>query len=389
LSKDLFDTLIVRFGGEIGIKALWTRKQYERRLSNNIKAVLKHFKTPYSVFVKKAGRLYIKTRQAERAAGKISRVFGVSSMSPAIETSSNLKDMLEIGSRLARSRFARKKSFAVCCRRIGNHQYTSQDICALVGERILTSLPEFKLRVDLRHPEQTLEVEVRDEKAYLFTNIIKGVGGLPLGTQPKLVCLLNGDVLSTVACWMTMKRGCPPILVHVEDDAIRRQENINKVKKTSQALMKWNIGFPRRLRATAYHRKLKKSLGKYPSWLRALMRKRLILRIAQQIAEAEHAEGIVTGDFVVEGESTQAVHSFTVQDEAVKGFPIYRPLIGLDEAEIASLAKTIGLTKTMRRTVGRRELEAAAELGIEIAEHELSIEEVVEKSVKSMRQLEV
>jgi len=386
----MFDTLIVRFGGEIGIKAPWTRKRYERRLGNNIKAVLKHFKIPYSVFVRKAGRLYIKTRQAEKAAEKISRVFGVSSMSPAVETSSNLEDMLEIGSRLARSRFAKKKSFAVRCRRIGKHQYTSQDICALIGERILTSLPEFKLHVDLRHPEQTLEVEVRDEKAYLFTNIIKGVGGLPLGTQPKLVCLLEGDMQSALACWMTMKRGCPPLLVHIEDNVTRHPEGIDKVKKTSRALMKWNIGFPRKLRATAYHRKLKKSLDNYPLWLSALIRKRLVLRIAQQIAAAEHAEGIVTGDLIVEGKSMQTVHSFILQDEAIKGFPIYRPLVGLGKAETASLARTIGLKKTIKQTVGRGESEAAVELDrIRTAEHELSIEKIVDESIKSLRKLEV
>ncbi len=389
LPEDMFDTVIIRFGGEIGIKAPMTRKQYEHRLTTNIKAALKHYAISYSTFNRKPGRLYIKTHQAQKAAKQVSRVFGVQSLSPAIETSSSLDDILGDSLKVANSKFVPGKSFAVRCHRIGNHRYTSQDICTRVGEHLLVSLPKLKLRVDLEHPKQTLHVEVRDEKAYLFTHIIKGPGGLPLGTQPKLICLLKGDVQSTVACLMTMKRGCPPIFVHIANSTTERQENINEVKMTARALMNWNIGFPRKLRVTHHHLGLQKITERYTSEMTALICKRLMLQIAHRIAETETAEGIVTGDTLGE-KASQAIHSFRSQDEAVKGFPVYRPLIGLDESETTETAKTIGLKKTSKEEIKKLKPEAIARPEeIRRIEHELKVKELVEEAVKNLQILEL
>jgi len=389
LPADAFDTVIVRLGGEIGIKAPWTRKQYERRLASNIKAVLKHYKIAYSTLVRKSGRIYIKTHQTEKTAKKVSHVFGVSSLSPALETSSELEDIRDTSLRLAKSRFAKEKSFAVRCHRVGKHPYTSKDICTQVGECLLTSLPELKLCVDLKHPDQTLQAEVREEKTYLFTHTIKGTGGLPLGTQPKLVCLLKGDVHSTVACWMTMKRGCPPIVVRIEKGTIKSPKSCYMAKQAARTLMKWSIGFPKKLRVTRFRRNLPKKPKKQSPELTATIFKRLMLRTAQRIAEVENAEGIVTGD-VLGKEATQATHSFRIQDEAVKGFPIYRPLVGLDEAEISATAKTIGLKETVKKEVKPTRLEAMLKLEeIKGMERKLNTEKLIEEAVKSLRTLEL
>jgi len=389
LLADVFDTVIVRFGGEIGIKAPWTRKQYERRLASNIKAALKHYNITYSTFLRKPGRIYIKTLQTEKTAKKVSRVFGVSSLSPALETSSKLDDVLDSSLRLAKSRFAKGKSFAVRCHRVGKHPYTSKDICTQVGKRLLTSLPELKLRVNLKHPDQTLQVEVREERAYLFTHTIKGAGGLPLGTQPKLVCLLKGDVQSTVACWMTMKRGCPPMLVHIEKGTTKFQKDSYNVKQAGRTLMKWNIGFPKKLRITRFRSNSLEKSKEQPSELATIICKRLMLRTAQRIAEAENAEGIVTGD-VLGKRATQAVHSFRIQDEAVRGFPIYRPLVGLDEAEIAATAKAIGLKETVKKEVEHTKLEAILKLKeIKGIERKLNTDKLAEETIKSLRTLKL
>jgi len=386
---DVFDTVIVRLGGEIGIKAPWTRRQYERRLASNIKAVLKHYNITYSTLARKQGRIYIKTHQTEKTAKKVSRVFGVSSLSPALETSSKLDDILDTSLKLAKSRFEKEKSFAVRCHRVGKHPYTSKDICTEVGQCLLTSLPELNLRVNLKHPDQTMQVEAREEKAYLFTHTIKGVGGLPLGTQPKLVCLLKGDVHSTVACWMTMKRGCPPILVYIEKGTNKSQKSSYEARQAGRTLMKWNIGFPKKLRVTRFRRSLTKKPKDQPLALTAIICKRLMLRAAQRIAEAENAEGIVTGDLLVKG-TTQTVPSFRIQDEAVKGFPIYRPLVGLEEAEIAATAKAIGLKETMKKKTEPTKLEARLKLEeIKGIERKLNTEKLVKEAAESLRTLEL
>jgi len=395
LSEHRFDTVVVRFGGEIGIKADWTRRLYERRLIANIKAVLKKHDIPYTRFDRRFGRLYIKTAQAEKTAERLSRVFGVSSLSPSLETTSKLNDMLNVSVQLAGSRFKKGKSFAVRCHRVGKHPYTSQDVCRQVGHRIVASLPELDLHVDLTHPEQNLHVEVREAKAYVFTDINRGVGGLPLGTQPKIVCLLKGDASSAVACWMTMKRGCPAILVHFENGVLTSKLDAKGMMETAQRLMEWFTGFPRKLYLIEQCQNLQRLAQKHPSELSSLLYRRLMLYIAKGIARMKRAEGIVTGDSLGK-KANQTLHAFRIQDEAAKDYPIYRPLLGLDTRNIEENAQRIGLEKTTLHEVkSKAEVKEAKRIAaikledIKRIEKELNIEKMVEDALKSLKILEV
>jgi len=382
----LFDTVIVRFGGEIGIKAPFTRKQYERRLNINIRASLKHHRVSYSALSRIPGRLYIRTNRAEETAQKLSQVFGISSLSPAFVTSSSLDEILNASTQLANRCFKKRDSFAVRCHRVGKHPYTSQEVCARVGEHILSSLKKLKLTVDLTNPKRSLQLEIRDQKAYLFTDIIKGAAGLPLGTQPKLVCLLDHDARSAAACWMTMKRGCPQVLVNIAESLTSSRKKAGRLEKTAKTLMEWSIGFPPRLRIACFNGSVEKTLAKHPSEL-ALVRKRLMLRIAQRIAEATRAEGIVTGDSFGKN-AVQSVHSFRILDEAVKGLPVYRPLLGLGDDEITSMAEKIGL-KTVMRKAEQLDTEPAMELGLREIEHKLDTEKIIDDTIKSIKTIEL
>jgi thiamine biosynthesis protein ThiI len=385
----MFDTVVVRFGGEIGIKAPFTRRQYERRLNINIKASLKHHVIPFSALSRIPGRLYIRTNRAEETAQKLSKVFGISSLSPAFTTSSNLDEILNASTQLAGRCFKQRESFAVRCHRVGNHPYASQEICARVGEHVLSSLRALKLTVDLTNPKRTLQLEIRDKKAYLFTDVIKGAGGLPLGTQPKLICLLKGDVRSAVACWMVMKRGCPQVLVNIGENFTELRREARQSERAAETLMEWSIGFPARLRIARLNCSVGKALEKYPPELALLVRKRLIFRIAQRVAEATRAEGIVAGDSL--GKTpVHGVHFFRILDEAAKGLPVYRPLLGLGDGEIASMARRIGFVKTTMGKVEQLGTEAVAELGrIREIEHRLDSEKIVDDAFKSIQTIEL
>ncbi len=394
LSEHKFDTVIVRFGGEICIKADWTRKLYERRLIANIKACLKKHGISYTRFERKFGRLYIKTHEAEETAEKLSRVFGVSSLSAALETTSQLKDILNASVHMATLTFKKGENFAVRCHRIGEHPYTSQDICRQVGRAILNQLPQLNLQVDLTQPKQTLHVEVREDKAYVFIDTIKGAGGLPLGTQPKIVGLSKGDILSAVACWMTMKRGCPPILVHFENCTSNNKLSVEKVVETAKTLMDWSAGFPRKLYVIERKETFQRLIQKHPPELSNLLCKRLMLRIAEGIAGMKRAEGIVTGDSL--GKKTnQTLHAYRIQDEAVREYPIYRPLLGLDAQEIKDIAQRIGFEKTNLNEAkveaeNRGEQIVTVDLeDIKDIEKELKTEKRVELALKSLKVLKV
>jgi len=389
-----FDTVIIRLGGEIGIKAAWTRKLYERRLICNIKAVLKNHTIPYEALTRKFGRLYLRTSHAQYASQKLAKVFGISSISPALETTSKLGDISNSSVHIIGSKLRNGSSFAVRCRRVGKHSYTSQDVCCEVGRRILAAHPNLNLQVDLTHPEVTLGVEVREDKAFIFTDTIQGEGGLPLGTQPKLVCLLKSDVNSNVACWLTMKRGCQAVLVHFDNSQIPEKNSLHLALSHAEALSEWMIGFPAKLKVISNSQNLAEIIEKCPRDLTNLLCKRLMFRIAKRIADIKRAEGIVTGETL--GDKTGLTpHDFRVEDEAVKNYPIYRPLQGFDKSEIKQLALKLGIQETStpiirkEKAVSRKQKHVTpAKLeDVKHAEQNLKTDKMVEKSIKTLRTL--
>jgi thiamine biosynthesis protein ThiI len=389
-SEPEFDTVIIRLGGEIGIKAAWTRKLYERRLIANVKAVLKHHDISHEALNRRFGRLYLKTSEAQSASKKLARVFGISSVSPAIETTSKLSDILDKSVNIVDSTFRKRSSFAVRCRRVGKHIYTSQDVCREVGRQLLDAYSERSLRVDLKNPDATLSIEVREDKAYISTEVIRGVGGLPVGTQPKLVSLLSGDISSPVACWMVMKRGCPILPLHF-DETPANKKSTNRALKAAKTLFEWSTGFPRKVHIVSHGPNLAQIEPNCPKKLKRVLSKRMMYRVAEQVAEMEHAEGIVTGEFFNKPAS-KALHVLSLQDEAAKHFPVYRPCLGLDTLEIDELAQKIGAfeTSSIRRMKKRETIPKQSEKIIKLkeikeAEARLNTDEMVEASLNSLR----
>jgi len=385
-----FDTVIIRLGGEIGIKAAWTRKLYERRLIKNVKAVLKHHAIPYKAIDRRFGRLYLKTSNAQIASQKLAKVFGISSVSPALETTSKLSDIIDKSLEIAGSTFKERSSFAVRCRRVGKHSYTSQDVCREVGRQVLDAYSERGLHVDLKSPDTMLNIEVREDQAYISTDVMRGVGGLPLGAQPKVVGLLNGDVSSPVACWMVMKRGCPILPLHFDETPFAN-ESTNHALEAAETLFEWAIGFPRKVYIVSHGPNLVLIEHNCPKKLKRVLSKRLMFRVAEQVAEMEHAEGIVTGEAFDEPEG-EALHVLSLQDEAAKNFPIHRPLVGLDAVEIEELAQKIGTCEISsvrrmkkRETTPKQPLKIIKLKEVKKAEARLNTDAMVEASLKSLR----
>jgi thiamine biosynthesis protein ThiI len=393
--KPKFDTVVIRLAGEIGIKASWTRKLYERRLISNIKKVIKQYAAPYEALNRKFGRLYLKTSRSQVISQKLGKVFGISSVSPALETTSKLSDITERCVKITHLALKKGSSFAVRCRRVGKHNYTSQDVCREVGRQVLDSCVDYGLRVDLNHPNTTLILEIREDRAYISTEVIPGVGGLPLGVQPKVVCLLNEDPCSSVAGWMVMKRGCPIVPLHFEE-IHSRQESTARTIKMAQTLFEWAIGFPRKVYVVSHDSSLAQvEKPEFQRELKSILSKRLMYRVAQQVAEMEHAEAIVTGESLNQI-AGKKLHILNLQDEAAEQLPIHRPLIGLDTTDIEELAKRIGIheVSSLRKTKKRgltpkRSLRKIRLEDVKEAEATLNVSEIVEAAVKSLKIIEL
>ncbi len=207
--------ILIRYG-EIGLKSAQVKKRFEQRLVQRLEGKLSHVRIEGEVF-ESEGRIFADVPEdgAADAAVALSRVPGVVSVSPVVTTSLELDDIGEEALELVADRDA--DTFAVDARRAGEHDYTSSDIEEVVGQRIVDATG---LGVDLDSPDVTVHVEARYTNAYLYTETVDGVGGLPVDEENRVAVLME-DRTSTVAAFLLMKRGCTVFPVYTGSDSER------------------------------------------------------------------------------------------------------------------------------------------------------------------------
>ena len=204
-----YELIIVRYG-EIALKGKTTRRHFENCLVSNIKKALDAKQIIYNIW-REWGRIYIHTNQKNKSMDVLQKIFGIVSMSPAVQAQSNMDSMSNLAVSISKDALTEEKTFAIRTTRAGKHEYTSQDVAVKIGNDIVEAT---KAGVNLTKPDFKLFIEVRDESAYIFTEKIRGTGGLPLGTQGKLLALID-DSDSILAAWYLMRRGCTIIFVNI------------------------------------------------------------------------------------------------------------------------------------------------------------------------------
>jgi tRNA uracil 4-sulfurtransferase len=205
-----YDVILVRYG-ELSLKSTYVRQYFESTLVRNIKKALTLENIPHSI-TKERGRIYLSTTEISKSCLVLSRIFGIVSFSPAVQTTSEMEDMSRVSQTLIENILTEEKSFAIRATRVGSHKFSSQQVAIQVGSDIVKAT---HADVDLTHPDVELFIEIRNKKSFLFTEKIKGVGGLPLGTQGKILALVENPS-SLLATWYLMRRGCNVIIVNMK-----------------------------------------------------------------------------------------------------------------------------------------------------------------------------
>jgi thiamine biosynthesis protein ThiI len=199
------DVILARYA-EVGLKSSGVRRYFESILIDNMLTSLAAHGLEALVTAEQ-GRIYITTDRIDESAKVLRRVFGIASVSPALISESTMEAMQDAAATYSRTVLREGQSFAVKARREGNHPYKSMDVGREVGSAIFLANEPRGVRVDLTNPDVTFYVEVRDRRAYLFSEYLSGPGGLPMGSQGKVVAVVNED-RDALAAWMMMKRGC-------------------------------------------------------------------------------------------------------------------------------------------------------------------------------------
>ncbi|MEA2054557.1 MAG: THUMP domain-containing protein [Candidatus Thermoplasmatota archaeon] len=195
-------TLVLVRYGEIGLKSEHVRKQFEDLLIADIKKALSHYGIKHKI-KKTWGRIFVEVDDFEQAVKPLKNVFGITSFSPAAETEANLESISRAVADYAKT-INKNESFAIRARRTGNHDFTSQNVAARAGQAVVdaTHAP-----VNLKNPDKEIFIEVRDEKAFIFSKKIEGTGGMPYESQGKAIGLVK-DEKDMLASWLMMRRGC-------------------------------------------------------------------------------------------------------------------------------------------------------------------------------------
>ena len=330
-----YDLIIARYG-EIGLKSPKIRSRFERRLVKNIKAAFD------CEVDRNQGRIYIFPNDFDEGLEKLNRVFGVVSYSPAVSTYSNYEDIDKTLSEytqklISENILGENTKFAIKCRRVGNHDFTSQEMAAHCGGVVRNQI---LAPVDLSNPDLTIYVEVRDDDTYIFHEKIRGPGGLPLGTQGKVVVLLSSGIDSPVAAYLMMKRGCEVVALHFNNDPFSGPKVTENFSALVDQLNKYAKGTPIKKRVIDYGEYLTKAKEDAPEKMTCVLCKSGMYKIAEKLATKIGADAIVDGSSVGQVAS-QTLSNILATRHGVE-MPILSPLIGLDKEEITQIAKDIG-----------------------------------------------
>jgi thiamine biosynthesis protein ThiI len=196
-----------------------------------------------------------------------------------------------------------------------------------------------EVRVDLNHPELTCRIEIPPGPALVYARRIAGPGGLPPNTGGRMVCLLSGGFDSAVAAWKMMKRGAHMTFVHFYGGGARPGESsVHVARELVRTLTPWQ--FTSKLFLVPFEEIQREVVHAAPETFRLLLYRRLMLRIAEQLARRDHAIAIVAGDSLGQVASQTLKNMVAVGDCA--RMPVFRPLAGDDKIEILAIAKQIG-----------------------------------------------
>lgn len=325
--------LLVRFG-EVYLKGL-NRSSFLKILTDNVKKAVKG--TGCSVWLADS-RIYVgDIEDMDAIVERVRKVFGLYSVSPAYELE---KDFEAIAGACVEMAKDLKGTFKVFARRSDkSFPVNSMEMGIEIGGRILESNPD--LSVDVHKPQHKIRVEVRDH-AYVYTEEIMAVGGLPMGTGGKAALLLSGGIDSPVAGYQLMKRGVRVCGIHFMSPPYTGELAKEKVLTLARELSGYCGGM--RVYMVPFTKVQLEIHEKCPEELGTLITRRFMMRIACKVAKDYGAQALITG------ESLGQVASQTMEaigcTDALADVPVFRPLIGLDKIEIIRIAEQIGTYET-------------------------------------------
>ena len=339
------NTLIVRYG-EVALKGM-NKPYFEKVLAGRIKDHINKFYQMGEIEIQRnQGLILVKadiTIPVKELMEEISKVFGIASISQAVETGRNIDEIGEaaVDYVLKVMREKEIETFKIEGKRSDKtYPLTSPEISAVVGAKVLKGVKS--LKVDIHNPDLLLYIHVRNDCSYIYADKLETLGGLPLGTNGRGMILLSGGIDSPVAAFMMARRGMALEAIHFHSypyTSVRAQQKVEDLGEVlSQYLGKLRIHTLNLLPAQ------EEIMKNCPQDEIVLLSRRFMMRLAEKLAMKRDCGFLITGENLGQVAS-QTAESLIVINASVT-MPVLRPLIAYDKSEIIQKAREIGTYET-------------------------------------------
>jgi thiamine biosynthesis protein ThiI len=329
------EPVVLVASAEFALKSSPVRRTLEQRLIDDLKFALRRGDLECSRVEKDAARLVVfGTKRADAAAELCSKIFGVAYAAPAqLLSNPTLEDLTETVAELAHDHLSRGGSFAVRAHRSSPGVIQRRDVEVHSGSKILRTMKERRVSVDLGIPDVTFYVDLVGSDAYVYSEKLRGPGGLPLSSQWKMLALLDRGPLSILAAFAMMRRGCVvELLIPISD-------TIPRFSSATQLALAEKVG---RLVTRPNYKAFTFEIGERSgdgltdpaNW------RKVIRAMAVKFAREERFRGVIFGDISGDLSSLRGRYPAATQ------MPIFYPLLGLEQEELAELSTLVGIAES-------------------------------------------
>lgn len=340
-TEEMKRAVMIRYG-EIFLKSEPVMRHYVGILTANIKKALDAAEICHEITITR-GRIFVTGEDVEAIAAVISKIFGIVSTSIAICTPPDRKIIEDTAAEVASRTLKPGMSFAVRAKRSNIKGFTSQELGASAGSRIYEAVGD--LTVDLGNPDYEIFVEARSEGGFVYETKTPGPGGLPVGTQGKVLCLLSAGIDSPVAAWLAMRRGCIPGFIYFDGGDYFGKDTREAVLENLENISRWYPGHTIEavfIDIAPFFDGLTDKAAKDALKNRCIICKRFMLRLAGEFALSAGYLGLVTGNSIGQVASQTLANMGIVGAVVPEGLSLIEPLITYDKEETVVIARNIG-----------------------------------------------
>lgn len=335
----MYKEILIRYG-ELSTKGK-NKKDFIARLRENIRYSFADL-APLKIRTER-DRMFIETETEERLEQLMTRlpkIFGIQSFSAVASADKNM-DAIKAVAHEIMAQYTDETTFKVEVKRTDKKfPMETHDIQRDLGGYLLTHLDQ--LSVDVKNPQVPLRVEIREDAAYLMAGVMKGAGGMPVGSNGKSLLMLSGGIDSPVAAYLMMKRGVRIEAVHFFSPPYTSQNSLQKVMDLTNICTQFGARI--RLHIIPFTEIQTLIKDRVPANISMTTTRRMMMKVADQLREEIGALGIVTGESLGQVAS-QTLQSLTAIND-VTSTPVLRPLLSYDKLEIIDIAEKIGTYET-------------------------------------------